>query len=118
MKINNISRQTVLLEAEMLMLRRHEKDFMLRRDIKYVDKFNQRIEVMRNKLANSEANNVVKKKTNIALDNYQQQFILLVQGEQKFGLTTNQGVLGVMRQIIHQKLKVFIYGERQLWGNC
>jgi methyl-accepting chemotaxis protein len=90
------------LMRTMLMLRRHEKDFMLRRDIKYVDKFNQRIEIMHSKLANSEADSVFKKQTNIALDNYQQQFILLVQGEQTFGLTSNEGILGKMRKSIHQ----------------
>ncbi len=90
------------LMRTMLMLRRHEKDFMLRRDIKYVDKFNQRIEIMHNKIANSEATIEFKQNTNIALDNYQQQFIQLIQGEQKFGLTSNKGVLGEMRESIHQ----------------
>ncbi|KGJ95922.1 methyl-accepting chemotaxis protein [Colwellia psychrerythraea] len=90
------------LMRTMLMLRRHEKDFMLRREVKYSDKFNKRIEVMRNKLNNSEINQNFKQKTNVALDNYQQQFNKLVQGEQKLGLTSKQGIFGEMRGIIHQ----------------
>ena len=75
---------------------------MLRRDIKYVDKFNQHIDIMRNKLVNSEASIDFKQKTNKTLNNYQQQFSRLVQGEQIFSLTSNQGVLGEMRASIHQ----------------
>ncbi|OUR81262.1 hypothetical protein A9Q75_07835, partial [Colwellia psychrerythraea] len=40
-KFNDISRQTVQLRAEMLMLRRHEKDFIARKDLKYREKFKQ-----------------------------------------------------------------------------
>jgi len=101
-KLSASSLEIHSLMRTMLMLRRHEKDFMLRRDISYVDKFNQRIEIMRNKLGNSEANSLFKENTLIALTNYQQQFIMLVQAEQKFGLTSNEGVLGEMRESIHQ----------------
>jgi methyl-accepting chemotaxis protein len=38
-KFNNISRHTVQIEADMLMLRRHEKDFIARKDLKYFKKF-------------------------------------------------------------------------------
>jgi len=86
----------------MLMLRRHEKDFMLRRDLKYVDKFNQRIEMMRNQLTNNNAISDFKQDLTIALNNYQQQFIQLVDGEQSFGLNSSQGVFGSMRGSIHQ----------------
>jgi len=90
------------LMRTMLMLRRHEKDFMLRRDMEYVDKFNQRTVVMANKLANSEVNYELQQKNNRALENYQQKFLQLVQAEQLFGLTSNQGLLGEMRGSIHQ----------------
>jgi methyl-accepting chemotaxis protein len=90
------------LMRTMLMLRRHEKDFMLRRDVKYVEKFTKRLTVMRNKLTNSMIVGSFKEKTKQALDNYQHQFLQLVQGEQKFGLTSSQGLLGQMRKNIHQ----------------
>ncbi|WP_198555719.1 methyl-accepting chemotaxis protein [Colwellia sp. 75C3] len=90
------------LMRTMLMLRRHEKDFMLRRDLKYVDKFTKRLTVMRNKITDSEIIGSFKSKTKQALDNYQRQFLQLVKGEQKFGLTSAQGLLGEMRNNIHQ----------------
>jgi methyl-accepting chemotaxis protein len=90
------------LMRTMLMLRRHEKDFMLRRDIKYVDKFNSRIEIMRNKLMESDGDNGFRQKADIALNNYHQQFLDLVEGEKKFGLTSSQGITGEMRENIHQ----------------
>ncbi|MFT5298116.1 MAG: methyl-accepting chemotaxis protein [Colwellia sp.] len=90
------------LMRTMLMLRRHEKDFMLRRDVKYVDKFNQRIEIMRNKLINNAMGNDFQQKSEVALNNYHQQFLELVEGEKKFGLTSNEGITGEMRENIHQ----------------
>ena len=89
------------LMRTMLMLRRHEKDFMLRRDLKYVDKFNSRIEIMRSKLMSSD-NNSFRQKADVALNNYHQQFLALVEGEKKFGLTSSQGITGEMRENIHQ----------------
>lgn len=90
------------LMRTMLMLRRHEKDFMLRRDIKYVDKFTNRLTIMRNKISDSEVIGSFKSKAKQALDNYQRQFLQLVQGEQKLGLTSSLGLIGEMRASIHQ----------------
>jgi methyl-accepting chemotaxis protein len=90
------------LMRTMLMLRRHEKDFMLRRDIKYVDKFTHRLDIMHNKLLKSDLDNDFKQKADVALNNYQQQFLLLVDGEKKFGLTSSKGITGEMRENIHQ----------------
>jgi len=101
-RLSGVSLQIHSLMRTMLMLRRHEKDFMLRRDIKYVAKFTQRIEIIRTKLANNDINHNFKQKVNDALDNYQHKFVKLVQAEQQFGLTSNQGILGEMRQIIHK----------------
>jgi methyl-accepting chemotaxis protein len=101
-KLSGSSIELHSLMRTMLMLRRHEKDFMLRRDVKYVDKFNNRIEIMRNKLKSNDTDNTFKQKADAALDNYHQQFLQLVKGEQKFGLTSSEGILGEMRENIHQ----------------
>jgi len=90
------------LMRTMLMLRRHEKDFMLRRDLKYVEKFNQRIAMMRNQLTSHNTISHFRQDLTIALNNYQQQFLQLVDGEKSFGLNSSQGVLGNMRGSIHQ----------------
>jgi len=96
------SYQVHSLMRTMLMLRRHEKDFMLRRDLKYADKFTNRLTVMRNKITDSEIIGSFKSETKQALDNYQHKFLQLVQGEQKLGLTSSLGLIGEMRINIHQ----------------
>lgn len=109
-KLSGSSLELNSLMRTMLMLRRHEKDFMLRRDVKYVDKFNKRIDLMQLKLTNSTAVGSFNQSAKIASDNYQQQFLQLVEGEKKFGLTSTYGLLGEMRKNIHQaevRLKSF-----------
>jgi len=90
------------LMRTMLMLRRHEKDFMLRRDVKYVAKFNNRIAIMREKISNTNISTSFKDKSGKALDNYEKHFLQLVNGEQTLGLTSKEGLLGELRKNIHQ----------------
>ncbi len=100
--ISGASLELNSLMRTMLMLRRHEKDFMLRRDVKYVEKFNKRIDIMQFKLTNSTLAGNFNQSAKRALDNYQQQFLQLVKGEEKLGLTSTLGLLGEMRKNIHQ----------------
>jgi len=93
------------LMRTMLMLRRHEKDFMLRRNMKYVDKFDKRITIMQSKIDLSKLPNSFKQKAKAALENYNQQFLELVDGEKTFGLTSKEGIHGEMRNTIHQAEK-------------
>jgi methyl-accepting chemotaxis protein len=96
------SEQVHSLMRTMLMLRRHEKDFMLRRDAKYIDKFTQRSDIMRNKLTQAELEQDFRDNALQALEIYNEQFLALVSAEQTLGLDSKQGVLGAMRKIIHQ----------------
>jgi len=93
------------LMRTMLMLRRHEKDFMLRRNMKYVDKFDKRITIMQSKIDLSKLPNSFKQQAKAALENYNQQFLELVDGEKTFGLTSKEGIHGEMRNTIHQAEK-------------
>mgnify|MGYP000037542309 CR=1 FL=1 len=90
------------LLSDMLMLRRSEKDFMLREDLKYVEKFNDNITKFESSLLHSFIPDDVKPKISEYLGLYQQHFMLLVDGYKRKGLTPNQGIRGVMRSTVHK----------------
>jgi GAF domain-containing protein/HAMP domain-containing protein len=76
-------------KATMLMLRRHEKDFFLRKDLKYQDEFNKRFDVFRQQIESS-ANAALLS----SLVNYQTEFNKVVEIEKQIGLTEHQGIRG------------------------
>ena len=86
----------------MLMLRRHEKDFFLRKDMKYLDKFKQGVMDFQNHLA--ELGGDVNKKKEILekLKEYESGFKRVVAIQQKIGLNEKDGLLGKLRDAIHQ----------------
>ncbi|MAD45128.1 MAG: hypothetical protein CMI02_00860 [Oceanospirillaceae bacterium] len=84
----------------MLMLRRHEKDFMLRYDPKYMDKFDQQINGFRTALADSPL--AGDSQVSDKLATYQQRFRALFNKEKTIGLDQSSGLRGEMRQVIHQ----------------
>lgn len=88
------------LQTDMLMLRRAEKDFMLRSDLKYLEKFNKSLALFlehtkEEKLSNY--NQVI-----ALLSSYTKDFYNLVDGYKEIGLTPNDGIMGEMRDTIHQ----------------
>lgn len=85
------------LMVEMLMLRRHEKDFMLRLDEKYLEKFQNTITGLKSKLAEYQLDSAAS-----YLDEYQNQFSKLVSAEKEKGLSHNQGLRGGMRKTAHE----------------
>jgi methyl-accepting chemotaxis protein len=90
------------LLALMLQLRRAEKDFMLRRDLKYIDTFNTGVEAFNQQLLDepldpSTANSI---QNNIGI--YQSKFEQLVNAEVQIGLNEKSGALGQLRATIHQ----------------
>ncbi len=87
------------LLVDMLMLRRHEKDFMLRADLKYVEKFDQDFEVFGQHLADSGEN---QKALQAKMASYKDNFHQLVKANVEQGLTSNDGYRGQMRDAIHQ----------------
>ena len=88
------------LQVDMLMLRRAEKDFMLRSDIKYLEKFDKSfktflIDAKKEKLLNHA-------KIITLLNDYKTDFYNLVEGYKQIGLTSKDGALGDMRNTIHK----------------
>ena len=90
------------LEAAMLTLRRNEKDFLLRSDEKYVTRHSNNVDnfltlLAASTLMDSDQANI---KANILA--YQQGFLALVEKMKLVGLTPESGVLGDMRDHVHQ----------------
>ncbi len=90
------------LMKDMLMLRRREKDFMLRYDLKYLNKFNKDFSVIKSTLANSLHSQSHKESINKYLDKYKIDFVALVKSYQVKGLTSKSGLLGEMRATVHK----------------
>lgn len=94
--------QTPVLLAGMLMLRRHEKDFMLRYDLRYRDKFNQSFAALSDALAQHPLSAAQQQPIRQALDNYRRDFLAYVELAVVRGLNSNEGQLGQLRATVHQ----------------
>ena len=79
----------------MLMLRRHEKDFMLRHDTKYLDKFDKQAKALYDYI---DLFSIPGLKQN--LDNYVRDFKAYADGEQRAGLTPESGIRGDMNNAV------------------
>ena len=77
-------------------LRKQEKDFMLRRDMKYVSKYEKKVDklLMQTSLIQGERENNLK--------TYKRDFLALVKAENEIGLNSKLGLLGKMRGTIHK----------------
>lgn len=88
------------LQTDMLMLRRAEKDFMLRSDLKYLEKFDKSLNVFLDDSKTAKLSDY-DKAINL-LNDYKRDFYNLVDGYKQIGLTPKDGALGEMRETIHQ----------------
>ncbi|MCX6075508.1 MAG: hypothetical protein NTW78_01325, partial [Campylobacterales bacterium] len=76
-----------------LELRREEKDFMLRRDMKYVESFTSKVEKLIQKTNNTDKKN---------LEDYRDAFLMLTKAESEIGLDPKSGIQNNMRETIHK----------------
>ncbi|ELM3718268.1 methyl-accepting chemotaxis protein [Aeromonas caviae] len=84
----------------MLQLRRAEKDFMLRSDIQYLERFQTLHKDFQQRLATlPEAD---RGKLEQASEQYRQDFVALVKGMQVLGLSEDEGLRNEMRGLVHQ----------------
>ena len=93
------------LMKDMLMLRRREKDFMLRNDLSYLDKFNKDFTVIEQTLADSDISSDTKNKIEDDLLTYRKSFIALVEENKKLGLSSKEGQQGELRKTVHKTEK-------------
>jgi methyl-accepting chemotaxis protein len=105
-EILRLLRQDQLMK-DMLMLRRQEKDFMLRNDAKYIDRFDKDMVVMRSDLSHAYLDQRAKRDISTALIAYERDFKALASATREMGFSSNDGLHGEMRSGIHQ-------GERLL----
>jgi methyl-accepting chemotaxis protein len=89
----------------MLMLRRNEKDFMLRRDNKYIAKFEANAEKFSSSLDALQPAGIDSLKNKLA--RYRSDFNNLVDKETAMGLDSNSGLLGELRKTIHKTEESF-----------
>ncbi|RXK06079.1 chemotaxis protein [Halarcobacter bivalviorum] len=80
-------------------LRKQEKDFMLRRDLKYVESFKKKIDNLMN-------SSLMTEERVSALQVYKRDFLALVEAEVKKGLTSNDGIMKTMRETIQKTEKM------------
>jgi len=85
-----------------LQLRRNEKDFFLRTDEKYAERFQQTAKQLQNSLTTPSQRELL-----TPLRQYQQHFQAIVNASVQFGLTHNQGLYGELRKTIHQSRTIF-----------
>ncbi len=76
-------------KISMLMLRRNEKDYLLRKDLKYLDKFNNNLEIFKDQISKTNINS----KTHFTrlLNEYLSLFNQVIQRDVKIGLTNKKG---------------------------
>ncbi|BEE11175.1 methyl-accepting chemotaxis protein [Aeromonas dhakensis] len=96
----------------MLQLRRAEKDFMLRSDIQYLERFQTLHKDFQQRLATlPEAE---RGKLEQASEQYKQDFIALVQGMKVLGLNEGEGLRSQMRDLVHQTEQGFAAVDKHI----
>ena len=96
--LKQLDRQELLIT--MLQLRRAEKDFMLRSDIQYLDRFETLHKSFQQSLAALPEGE--RGQLEQASKQYRQDFVAQVQGMQVLGLTDDDGLRNQMRELVHQ----------------
>ncbi len=90
------------LLATMLMLRRNEKDFMLRQNLKYQAKFNSNYKALLSTLSSSSIPGAQQQQIQKTIKQYQSDFYTLIKFSQQKGLSSKEGLLGELRGAVHQ----------------
>ncbi|CAM4035140.1 methyl-accepting chemotaxis protein [Shewanella aquimarina] len=96
------------LMVTMLQLRRNEKDFMLRRALSYLDKFNGNLSLLRQQVAGAMLVDSVKGELNALIDDYEKNFAALVSKEQELGLDKDSGRMATLRDSIASAEKALV----------
>ncbi len=103
-----------LNQIDILMLRRHEKDFIIRKDEEYVDKFNKLLQKTKNDLAlNKRIHFQQKQKIFAILSNYQTTFNKLVEYEKMLGIKSQSGLLLDLSQS-NERIQLYFEQQKEL----
>ena len=104
----------IALNADMLMLRRNEKDFIMRQAEKYITKLNKNVEVFKSTIVASQLSQGLALDLLRKITVYQQGFGKLSQNYKLLGLTHESGLHGKMRNTVHQTEEIFKQFDEQL----
>jgi len=96
------------VKSSILELRRHEKDFIARKDLKYSDKFNQQMQITKQQITiiEDDFTRVGKSMAELQsmeaiLTQYQTQFTSVVTWQKNIGLHPKDGLYGELRAAVH-----------------
>lgn len=90
------------LLADMLTLRRNEKDFLLRQDSKYVAQFDENFKTLLSTLSSATVAEVDEQRILESMQQYKADFHSLVDAITDRGLTAKDGRLGELRSAVHE----------------
>jgi len=97
--INNLNDNE--LRAEMLMARRHEKDYFLRSDLKYIDSLSITLENIRGLINSKNISNAQKFQMLADVNIYEESINEIIQKSITLGLSDTDGIKGKYREAIH-----------------
>ncbi|MCF6252782.1 MAG: methyl-accepting chemotaxis protein [Methylococcaceae bacterium] len=98
---------SIQLTADMLMLRRNEKDFMLRKLDKYLDKFDRNYAVFNQHLQTAIMSEGLVKDVSDQMSIYHTTFLEFGKLYKQLGLTPKEGLHGEMRAAVHKTEQIF-----------
>jgi len=112
------------IESGVLELRRNEKDFLARKDLKYLDKFNKKITNIKKTLSdlerafieNNNDTREIKQLTKVLVD-YNKHFKTLVESQERIGLNPKDGLYGELRSAVQEVEKLLGNQEFKLLSN-
>jgi methyl-accepting chemotaxis protein len=97
--IHNIENSEYQVDnVRLLTLRRHEKDFFIRKDLNYLEKFTAELNDFRSALGNSTRSKTIKEQLAI----YETAFNEIIDIEKSIGLNETAGLMGEMRASVHK----------------
>ena len=100
--LENLSVDAQQLKILMLQLRRAEKDYLLRLDMKYPAKFSGIVEEFKIQLTNTDVEEETKEELMSLVEDYQDKFNQIVNIDQEIGLTAEQGLKKQYRTTVHK----------------
>ncbi|WP_417549443.1 methyl-accepting chemotaxis protein [Methylophaga sp.] len=99
--------QNDTLLKSMLMLRRNEKDFLLRKDVSYFNTFNDNLKVFYQDLQQSYMSDSEQRQVKDLMQNYSNDFATLVTNYEQLGFNEDLGQIGTMRANVYEIRDLF-----------
>jgi methyl-accepting chemotaxis protein len=117
----DIARTIGAIDSDVLQLRRNEKDFLARKDLKYVESFKKKVAGLKAELNHLE-NVFEKASTDIShvkslkkvINDYEKHFLELVDIQKEIGLTPTDGLYGSLRSAVHDAEEILGKSNYQL----